>query len=91
MALGPVTELAHLEVLRSAIERQYLDCPTGCGASFGEILCHEIHTNNRTFRQLAHKWGIGLASLGELISDHCKRLEKLPQANHDYPLPRRLS
>lgn len=28
-----------------------------------------------TFKELAQKWGISVSFLGELISDHCKRLE----------------
>jgi len=27
-----------------------------------------------TFRELAEKWGITVAFLGELIADHCKKL-----------------
>lgn len=29
-----------------------------------------------TFKELAHKWGISVTFLGELIADHCKKLEK---------------
>jgi len=29
------------------------------------------------FKDIAHKWGISVAFLGELIADHCKRLEDL--------------
>jgi len=28
-----------------------------------------------TFRELAEKWGISVSFLGELILDHCKKLE----------------
>lgn len=28
-----------------------------------------------TFKELAKKWGISVSFLGELIADHCKRLE----------------
>ncbi len=72
----------YLCVLRLEIERQYESEPTGCGASFGEILCHEMHTQGRTFGQLAQKWGLSLPTLGELIWDHCKRLEPLPLVDH---------
>ena len=65
--------------LREAIESLYLINPTGCGNSFGEILCHEIHTKGLTFEDLADKWGISLPTLGELIWDHCKRLEERPK------------
>lgn len=73
---------AHLVWLRERIERQYESNPTGCGGSFGEILCWEIHTNGMTFIWLAEKWGLSLATLGELIWDHCKRLEPLPVVKH---------
>lgn len=79
-----VEEEARLERLRRLIEAQYLDHPTGCGTSFGEILCWEIHTNGLTFEWLARKWGISLPTLGELIWDHCKRLEGDPRVDHDY-------
>ena len=76
---------SHLEILRADIERQYQADPTGCGASFGEILCWEIHSNSMTFVWLAEKWGLGIATLGELIWDHCKRLEPMPSVNFAYP------
>ena len=78
---------------RKIIEERYSKAHTGCGGSFGELLCYEIHTqpiNPRmdsktftdgystglTFRELADKWGISVGFLGELIADHCKKLEK---------------
>ena len=51
-------EEGHLELLRRRIEEAYLDHPTGCGGSFGEILCHEIHDRGLTFIWLAEKWGL---------------------------------
>jgi len=75
---------SHLEFLRAEIEQQYTDHPTGCGGSFGEILCHEIHTQGLTFSWLAQKWGVSLPVLGELIWDHCKQLEPLPNVQHGY-------
>lgn len=72
----------YIDNLRESITFQYLKCPTGCGGSFGEILCYEIHTGNLTFLQLADKWGITVTAIGELIYDHCKRLEELPKVNH---------
>ena len=75
-------EEGYLERLRRLIEEQYQAAPTGCGESFGEILCYEIHQNGKTFRFLAEKWGIGLPTLGELIFDHCKRLEDEPRVDH---------
>lgn len=29
-----------------------------------------------TFKELAQKWGISVSFLGELIKDHCERLEE---------------
>lgn len=78
-------EETHLGYLRWMIEEQYDDHPTGCGGSFGELLCYELHTNGLTFMWLAEKWGISLSTLGELIWDHCKRLEELPKVDHEYP------
>jgi hypothetical protein len=69
-------EEPHLERLRRLIEDAYREHPTGTGGSFGEILCHEIHENGMTFIWLAQKWGISLPTLGELIWDHCKKLER---------------
>lgn len=77
-----VPEEGNLELLRRRIEESYLEHPTGCGGSFGEILCHEIHTQGLTFSWLAQKWGLSLPTLGELIWDHCKRLEPLPEVRH---------
>lgn len=74
----------HVETLRSSIVEQYAAYPTGTGHSFGEILCHEIHEGGLTFAWLAEKWGLSLAMLGELITDHCRRLEKLPRVDHAY-------
>ena len=72
--------------LRHLIEGQYKLHPTGAGGSFGEILCYEIHhgsngvhTGGLTFNWLAEKWGISVTALGELIYDHCKRLEEEPR------------
>lgn len=76
--------LERLERLRSEIQKQYTTHPTGTGASFDEILCHEIHENGLTFNWLAEKWNISLPTLGELIYDHCKGLEELPVVNHEY-------
>ncbi len=77
---------------RGHIERTYKNAPTGCGGSFGEIICYELHAqpvNRRmeckthndgystglTFLELAEKWGISVSFLGELIADHCRKLE----------------
>ena len=59
---------------RQRIEREYAENPTGCGGSFGEILCRETHSNGETFVWLAKKWGVTLPFLGEVIADHCNRL-----------------
>jgi hypothetical protein len=75
-------EEPRVELCRRLIEEQYERFPTGCGASFGEILCWELHSNGLTFVQIAEKWGISLPTLGSLIADHCNRLEGLPHLNH---------
>lgn len=77
-------EPAYIEVLRAEIERQYFEHPTECGGSFGELLCHELHTQGLTFTQLACKWGVSLPTLGALIAEHCERLEALPVVNHSF-------
>ncbi len=51
------------------------------GMSFGQILCHELYSNGLTFTQLSLKWGISLPVLGELIWDHCKRMEPSPEVD----------
>ena len=79
-----------LEYLRESVVSAYQHHPTGCGGSFGEILCYELHTqpiNPRmrdrtisgnctglTFKELAAKWGISTTLLGELVADHFRRL-----------------
>jgi hypothetical protein len=73
----------HLERARRLIEEQYASHPTGCGASFGEILCYELHTRGLTFCGIAAKWGVSLATLGRLIADHCERLEDDPVVSDD--------
>jgi len=84
--------VSRIERFRERIEQQYELHPTGCGGSFDEILCYELHSRPRgdgsrkglTFNWLAEKWGIPVSMLGELIWDHCKGLEKLPSVNHRY-------
>lgn len=71
-------EEPRIERLRRLICAHYLEHPTGCGGSFGEILCYEIHSTGLTFAELAILWGVSLSTLGELICDHCKRLEADP-------------
>lgn len=77
-------EESYLASLRRRIEEQYKEHPTGGGNSFDEILCYEIHTGGLTFNWLAEKWGISVTTLGELIYEHCKRLEELLVVNHKY-------
>ena len=76
-------EESRLERLRRLIVEAYERYPTGCGASFGEMLSWEIHSSGQTFEWLAEKWGVSLPTLGELIWDHCKRLEADPLVCHD--------
>jgi hypothetical protein len=84
MSEAPPPVESHIERFRRLIEEQYLANPTDTGGSFGEILCHEIHENGMTFIWLAQKWGINLPTLGELIWDHCKRLQEDPKAQHNF-------
>ena len=77
-------EESRVERLRRLIEESYATTPTGCGASFGEILCHELHTQELTFCQLAEKWGVSLPTLGRLIADHCERLEDDPRVHREH-------
>lgn len=82
-----------IDKFRSHIETIYSYSPTGCGSSFEEILCYELHTqpvNPRmecitysngfetglTFKELAQKWGISCKFLGELIANHCEKLQQ---------------
>ena len=86
--------VAHLEAFREFIERKYRSNPTGCGGSFGEILCFEIHHGDQSaflgyeetvakngiavgcdFKNLAKKWRIPVAFLGQLVAHHCALLE----------------
>lgn len=76
-------EEPHIERLRRLIVEAYARHPTGCGGSFGEILCWEIHSNGQTFLWLAERWGITVSTLGELIADHCKRLEPNPMVRRE--------
>ena len=84
MQTSGTIEEPRVELLRRLIEEQYEAHPTGCGGSFGELLCWELHSNGLTFVRLAEKWGISLPTLGQLIADHCDRMEALPGVNHDY-------
>jgi hypothetical protein len=58
---------SHLERLRQLIELQYQARPTGCGDTFGELLCWEIHTNGMMFVWLAEKWGLSLPRSANLF------------------------
>jgi len=77
---------------RSSIESCYNSNENNYNGGFDAILCFELHSqpvNPRmriksvtgfetglTFKELAQKWGISVSFLGELIADHCKRLEE---------------
>ena len=78
-----------IKQFREHVTEIYRARPTGCGGTFDELLCWEIHeepVNPRmqsdgfctglTFKELAAKWGITVTFLGELIADHCARLDK---------------
>jgi len=70
-----MTSKGTLKRFHDMIEEDYSHHPTGCGNSFDEILCHEIHSNGLTFLWLAAKWNIPVSFLGEIIHDHCLELE----------------
>lgn len=89
-------EESYIESCRRRVEEQYahtqLKCSGSIGGCFGSILCSELHHgrdgngcyNGLDFSALAAKWGIPITTLGELIWDHCKRLEPQLQVNHDF-------
>ena len=71
---------------REYIEKAYQEQQFGFKGGFDEILCYELHSNpvnprlhvfetGLTFKELAQKWGVSVSFLGELIADHCKKLE----------------
>ena len=74
MDMVKMVDQKKIENFRKKIEVAYKRHPTGCGGSFGEILCYEIHESGLTFLWLAKKWNISVSFLGDLISDHCKKL-----------------
>ena len=74
-------EQNYLSVLRERIVMQYQSTNLDCVGDFGQILCYEIHIGNLDFIRLAKKWGVSLPTLGDLIKDHCDRLQKLPKVN----------
>lgn len=83
-------EESYIESCRRRVEEQYAHIRLGSGAvggCFGSILCHEIHCGSDGhglhFTALAAKWGIPVSILGELIWDHCRRLEPQLQVTHD--------
>jgi hypothetical protein len=52
---------------------------------FGEILCFELHgavnealslEGGFMFKNFAKKWGVTVFFVGELIADHCRKLEE---------------
>lgn len=81
-----------IESLRRKVEEQYRQQALGSGSvggCFGSILCHELHNGGPDgeglhFTALAAKWGIPVSILGELIWDHCKRLEPPLWVNHSF-------
>lgn len=83
-------EEPYIESFRRRVEEQYAHTKMssgGVGGCFGSILCSELHYgpdgNGLHFTALAAKWGIPVSILGELIWDHCKRLE--PQLTVTHP------
>lgn len=84
--------MSYLDDCRAEVEKQYAETvlPSGSkGGCFGSILCDELHNGGvakagLNFTALAAKWGISVSLLGELIADHCKRLERNVKVNHEY-------
>ena len=78
-----------IETARQMIVRVYSDdynrhqgLPLGTRGDFAELLCYELHSGHDgehegglTFNWLAKKWEVPISFLGELIADHCRRLE----------------
>ena len=64
-----------IETSRKWIIRAY-GSPVTDGDDFDTLLCNEIFQNGQTFSMLARKWNISLSVLGELIADHCRKLEE---------------
>jgi hypothetical protein len=72
-----------IEYFRNRIESEYKDVLLGSGSvggCFGSILCHELHHseegNGLHFKKLAKKWNISVSFLGQIIADHCDRLDQ---------------
>lgn len=73
-----------IDALRAALTKLRLEHhehgETGCGASFEELLCHDLHTTDgvnyggHDFMALAEIWGVSVEVLGLLIADHCYQL-----------------
>jgi len=84
---GSLHEEPFIESCRRRVEEQYAHVQLGSGGiggCFGSILCHELHNGHGMhFSALAAKWGIPVSVLGELIADHCRRLEPLLTVNHE--------
>lgn len=88
-------EESFLETCRREVEEQYAHTKLSSGSvggCFGSILCSELHHGGKDcgglhFTALAAKWGINVTILGELIWDHCKRLEPKVQVTHDKKAP----
>lgn len=55
---------------------------TGCGGTFSELLCHDLHTKDGEtyggfdFIRVAERMGLVPSQLGLLLLDHCCGLEE---------------
>ena len=84
-------EESFIESCRRRVEEQYAHARLSSGSvggCFGSILCSELHHGGEHngglhFTALAAKWGIPVSVLGDLIADHCRRLEPQLQVTHD--------
>ena len=68
-----------IDALRDVLAKRRIEQhgETGCGHSFSELLCHDLHTTDgetyggHDFVALAERWGVAVEVLGLLIADHC--------------------
>ena len=82
-----MTQSTRIHEFRQRVIDAYQPTGLNCVGDFGQILCYAIHedpANSRmasgdkghTFKELAALWGISVTFLGEVIADHCAKLEE---------------
>jgi hypothetical protein len=88
---GTRHEESYIESCRRRVEEQYAHTTLSSGSvggCFGSILCSELHHGGPHgeglhFSALAAKWNIPVSMLGEIIADHCRRLEPQLTVRHE--------